>query len=94
MLINKLFSGQYWLSERVVCLQFALLYTEAILIAQYIYQVPTRLHCDFVTPEIHQGVEVVGLHGNGLRGIPIFCVYLAVLMHTYSISRQQVCRSL
>jgi len=71
-------------------LQLALLYCEGILIAQYVYQVPTRLHCSFVTQQRRQWAEVVGLHGSALRGIPIFCVYLATLMHTYRISRQQV----
>ena len=67
-----------------------LLYCEGILIAQYVYQVPTRLHCSFVTRRLRQEAELVGLHGSALRGIPIFCVYLATLMHTYRISRRQV----
>ena len=32
--------------------QVALVYTEAILIAQYIYQIPTRLHCGAITPQV------------------------------------------
>ena len=72
-------------------LQLALLYTEAILIAQYVYQVPTRLECAFVNGHVRREVEFIGLHGSGPRGIPIFCVYLAILMHTYRIDRQQVC---
>ena len=71
-------------------MQLALLYTEAILIAQYVYQVPTRLQCAFVTGHVKRDVEFIGLHGSGPRGIPIFCVYLAILMHTYRIGRQQV----
>ena len=32
--------------------QVMLVYTEAILIAQYIYQIPTRLHCAAITPQV------------------------------------------
>lgn len=78
------------LSHSLTFLQLALLYTEAILIAQYVYQVPTRLQCPFVTNHVRRDVEFIGLHGSGPRGIPIFCVYLAILMHTYRIGRQQV----
>ena len=34
----------------MVHVQVMLVYTEAILIAQYIYQIPTRLHCAAITP--------------------------------------------
>lgn len=74
-------------------MQMSLLFTEAILIAQYVYQVPTRLQCSFVTQHVQKDVEMIGLHGSGLRGIPIFCVYLAILMHTYRLGRQQVSTS-
>ena len=71
-------------------MQIVLVYTEGILIAQYVYQIPTRLHCPFVSASFQQRMEIVGLHGSGFRGIPIFLVYLATLMHTYRLSRQQV----
>ena len=72
------------------CVQIVLVYTEGILIAQYVYQIPTRLHCPFVSASFQQRMEILGLHGSGFRGIPIFLVYLATLMHTYRLSRQQV----
>ena len=41
--------------------QVMLVYTEAILIAQYIYQIPTRLHCAAITPQVaaasHHGAQ-------------------------------------
>ena len=67
-----------------------LIFTETILVAQYIYQIPTRLHCGAITPEVQAGFEKAGLHGNAFRCIPIFCAYLSILMHTYSLVRQQV----
>lgn len=67
-----------------------LVYTESILITQYVYQIPTRLHCSIITPQVKAMVEEAGLHGNALRCVPIFCVYLATLMHTYSLARQTV----
>lgn len=67
-----------------------LVFTESILIAQYVYQIPSRLHCSPVTPRVRALAEEAGLHGNALRGVPIFCVYLATLMHTYSLARQKV----
>lgn len=70
--------------------QAMLVFTESILIAQYVYQIPSRLHCSAVTPRIRAAAEEAGLHGNALRGVPIFCVYLATLMHTYSLARQKV----
>lgn len=70
--------------------QVVLVFTEGILIAQYVYQIPTRLHCELVGPDLRQKAELVGIHGAGLRSIPIFCVYLATLMHTYQLTRHQV----
>ena len=67
-----------------------LIFTEAILVAQYTYQIPTRLHCRAITPQVQAGFEKAGLHGNAFRCIPIFCAYLSILMHTYSLVRQQV----
>ena len=70
--------------------QIMLVFTESILIAQYVYQIPSRLHCSAITPRVRSLAEEAGLHGNALRGVPIFCVYLATLMHTYSLARQKV----
>ncbi|CAL8464921.1 g4456 [Coccomyxa elongata] len=70
--------------------QVMLVFTESILIAQYVYQIPSRLHCSAATPRVRALAEEAGLHGNALRGVPIFCVYLATLMHTYSLARQKV----
>lgn len=69
--------------------QAMLVFTEAILIAQYTYQIPTRLHCGAITPRVQAAFEKAGLHGNAFRCIPVFCVYLGILMHTYSLMRQQ-----
>ena len=41
-------------------------------------------------PQVQAGFEKAGLHGNAFRCIPIFCAYLSILMHTYSLVRQQV----
>ncbi len=45
----------------MVHVQVMLVYTEAILIAQYIYQIPTRLHCAAITPQVaaasHHGAQ-------------------------------------
>lgn len=71
--------------------QIMLVFTESTLIAQYVYQIPSRLHCSAITPRVRSLAEEAGLHGNALRGVPIFCVYLATLMHTYSLARQKVC---
>ena len=73
-----------------MCAQAMLIFTETILVAQYIYQIPTRLHCGAITPSVQTAFEKAGLHGNAFRCIPVFCVYLSILMHTYSLVRQQV----
>ena len=66
------------------------MFTEVLLIAQYTYLIPTRLHCGAITSRLQAGFEKAGLHGNAFRCIPVFCVYLAILMHTYSLVRQKV----
>ena len=33
-------------------MQVILLYTEGVLIAQYVFLIPTRLECDFLTEEV------------------------------------------
>lgn len=73
-------------------MQAVLVFTEGLLIIQYLYQIPTRLHCGFMTPDLQKEAEIVGIHGSAYRGIPIFCVYLATLMHTYQLSQQLVSR--
>ena len=73
-----------------MCAQAMLIFTETILVAQYIYQIPTRLHCGAITPSVQTAFEKAGLHGNAFRCIPVFCAYLSILMHTYSLVRQQV----
>ena len=70
--------------------QAMLVFTEVLLIAQYTYLIPTRLHCGAITSRLQAGFEKAGLHGNAFRCIPAFCVYLAILMHTYSLVRQKV----
>jgi len=65
-------------------------YLEVLLIAQYTFQIPTRLRCPFVTPELRETAEFIGLHGSAVRCLPIFVLYLATLMHTYVLARWQV----
>ena len=69
------------------------MYLEVLLIAQYITQIATRLRCSFVTPQLRETAEFVGLHGNTLRCLLLFALYLATLMHTYSLARWQVCKA-
>ncbi len=66
------------------------MYLEVLLIAQYTFQIPTRLRCPFVTPELRETAEFIGLHGSAVRCLPIFVLYLATLMHTYVLARWQV----
>lgn len=69
--------------------QACLLYVEGILICQYVYQIPSRLHCDFIDPAVQASAEWLGLHSSVVRAIPTFAVYLATLMHVYHLGRQQ-----
>ena len=66
------------------------MYLEVLLIAQYTFQIPTRLRCSFITPELRDTAEFIGLHGSAVRCLPIFVLYLATLMHTYVLARWQV----
>ncbi len=43
-------------------------------------------------PARQAAAEVAGLHGNAARCVPVFCAYLATLMHTYSLARKQARR--
>ena len=70
--------------------QAMLVYLEVLLIAQYTFQIPTRLRCSFVTPALRDAAEFIGLHGSAVRCLPIFVLYLATLMHTYVLARWQV----
>ena len=74
-------------------MQLALVYVEACLIAQYVWQIPTRLRCGFATPQLRFTLERIGLHANALRCLPLFATYLATLMHSYSLAHQKVNRS-
>ncbi|KAK9863698.1 hypothetical protein WJX84_001768 [Apatococcus fuscideae] len=74
-------STQFW--------QAILLYTEGVLIAQYVFLIPTRLECDFLTESVKNALDAVGIHGSAVRCIPIFAVYLAVLVHTFNLARVQ-----
>lgn len=69
--------------------QAALVYVEAVLIAQYVWQIPTRLRCGLIRPPLRAAAERLGLHDDPLRCIPAFAVYLATLVHTYSLARQK-----
>ncbi|KAG2488469.1 hypothetical protein HYH03_012974 [Edaphochlamys debaryana] len=88
--------------------QGALLYAEALLIAQYGYLVLGRCLCGeaggsggasggaggrgsciwvFGRRDFLFWVQALGLHDDPLRALPLFLVYLATLMHTYSLDR-------
>ena len=43
---------------------------------------------------VQRNLEAVGIHGSAVRCIPIFAVYLAVLVHTFNLARVKVCPSL
>ena len=77
-------------SDLAPCMQLALVYLEACLIGQYVWQVPTRLRCGFATPRLRFALERLGLHADALRCLPLFAAYLATLVHSYSLARQQV----
>ncbi|GAB4823805.1 hypothetical protein N2152v2_010851 [Parachlorella kessleri] len=78
-------SRAYW--------QVALVLSEAIIIAQYAYLVPTRLGCHFISPDLVRSLEVLGLHTSVARCLPLFLVYLATLMHTYGLATRHAPRS-
>lgn len=46
-------------------MQALLMYMEAVLIAQYVWQIPTRLGCAWVTPQLRTQMEEV--HSFGKR---------------------------
>lgn len=70
--------------------QVLLVYLEVLLIAQYTFQIPTRLQCSIITIDLRASAEALGLHGDAFRCLPLFILYLATLMHTYSLARWQV----
>lgn len=78
----------------LLCLQATLIFTEAILIAQYLYQITTHLKCAFVTDDRELDLEVVGIHSRAIRALPLFLAYLATLMHTYLLAHQQVSQAI
>ncbi len=40
------------------------MYVEAILIAQHVWQVPTRLRCSLISPGLRASAERLGLHAK------------------------------
>lgn len=87
---NRSKKKQHMQNMNLSSMQATLVYTEAILVAQYVFQLPVRLHCGFLSPKMRDNIELLGLHSSRLRVIPIFCVYLITLMHNYNVWRQQV----
>ncbi|KAL6770350.1 hypothetical protein ACKKBG_A34605 [Auxenochlorella protothecoides x Auxenochlorella symbiontica] len=63
-----------------------LVYSELLIIVQYAYQIPTRLGCSFVTPQLQFTMEVIGIHASSVACIPLFVVYLVTLMHSYTLT--------
>ena len=43
------------------------MYTEVVLIAQYVWQIPTRLNCPWVTPLLRTRMEQVCAFQRGLQ---------------------------
>ncbi len=39
---------------------------------------------------VQRTLDAVGIHGSAVRCIPIFAVYLAVLVHTFNLARVKV----
>lgn len=39
---------------------------------------------------LQRTLDAVGIHGSAVRCIPIFAVYLAVLVHTFNLARVKV----
>ena len=71
--------------------QGLLVFLEVLLIAQYTFQIPTRLQCPIISLDLRARAEALGLHGNAARCLPLFALYLATLMHTYSLLSWKVC---
>ena len=65
--------------------QFVLIYTETIIVLSYLYQVPARLHCGFLSDSFIIVAEFCGLHSNTLGTLPVFFVYLSVLFHSFGL---------
>ena len=56
-------------------MQACLLYVEGILICQYVYQIPSRLHCDFIDPALQvkqdcEGSNVIHLLAPARASMP------------------------
>lgn len=62
-----------------------LIYCEVIIVSSYAYQVPSRLDCGFLSPQLQRTAEMLGIHSNAARCIPLFFVYLATLRHTHGL---------
>ena len=62
-----------------------LVYCEAIIVLSYAFQVPSRLACAFISPVVQRTAEMLGIHANAVRIIPLFLVYLATLRHTHGL---------
>jgi hypothetical protein len=45
-----------------------------------------------IIPNPACSADILGIHGNPLRALPLFLVYLAVLVHTYSLATRHAAR--
>ena len=70
--------------------QALLLTTEALLTVSYLYQIPVRLGCDFVSADVQARLELVGVHGSAAACLPAFLLYLATLFHNFHLRLHQV----
>jgi hypothetical protein len=86
-------AGAYW--------RLALMYTEAVLVLQYAYEIVARCLCSvggspatgscvslMADPQLGRHLDVLGLHGSAARCLPVFLVYLALLVYNYTLLTQ------
>lgn len=68
-----------------------LLYSELLVLAQYIYQIPTNLQCvnerDPLQEKTLLQLKALGLRTQGAYIIPYFLCYLVTLLHIYTFNR-------
>lgn len=66
--------------------QALLVYSELLIVVTYAYQVPARLGCEAISTDLERRMSMLGVHSSRSRNVPLFLVYLATLMHCYSLT--------
>eukprot|EP00892_Ulva_mutabilis_P011706 jgi/Ulvmu1/8908/UM049_0090.1 len=62
-----------------------LVYTETLLLLEYVFQVSLQVGCLALDPSSRDLVRQLGLHESLWRSAPLFALYLVLLMHNYFI---------